>query len=72
MRDLERDPPTCEATTGFPFQSASDTVSPNPSLIDFWTSTVEARWRAFTSMSLWGSRRMRMSGSFAARSHTSR
>ena len=65
-------PPTALATTGLPFQSASLTVSPNPSRRDFWMMTVEARWSALTSRWLvGGSSRMRMSGSSCARVRTS-
>ena len=42
-------PPTRPATIGRAFHSASVTVSPKPSLIDFWISACECTWNAFTS-----------------------
>ena len=42
-------PPTRPATVGRPFQSASLTVSPKPSRIDFWITTRECTWNALTS-----------------------
>ena len=42
-------PPARPATTGVPFQSASDTTKPKPSRSDFWTTTSARRWKAFTS-----------------------
>src|SRR5262245_14843634 len=42
-------PPTRPATVGRVFQSASVTVSPNPSLIDFWITAAEWTWKALTS-----------------------
>src|SRR6266403_2239153 len=47
--DLVGMPPTAPAIVGFPFQSASVTVRPNPSLIDFWTTMVDARCSALIS-----------------------
>ncbi len=32
-----------------PFQSASVTVRPKPSRIDFWITAAECTWKAFTS-----------------------
>ena len=61
-------PPTRPATIGRAFQSASETVSPNPSRIDFWIVTAEWTWKAFTSTAptLFMLERMKMSGSSAA------
>ena len=42
-------PPTRPATIGRAFQSASVTVSPKPSFVDFWISACECTWNAFTS-----------------------
>jgi hypothetical protein len=42
-------PPTRPATTGRAFQSASETVSPNPSRTDFWMHTDACTWNALTS-----------------------
>ncbi len=63
-----RIPPTLPATVGQPFQSASLTVSPKPSLIDFWITASECTWNAFTSTepTLLRFERMWMSGSSAA------
>ena len=35
--------------TGVPFHSASATTSPNPSRSDFWITTFDSAWNAFTS-----------------------
>ena len=43
-------PPTLPAMVGRPFQSASDTVSPKPSRIDFCRTTSDCDWNAFTSI----------------------
>src|SRR5439155_430954 len=65
-------PPTAEATTGFFFQSASETVSPNPSRKLFWSTMVDARCRAFTSSGAHaGSSSTLMSGSPSASRKTS-
>jgi hypothetical protein len=37
-------PPAFHATTGFSFQRASETTSPNPSRNDFWITTSHPRW----------------------------
>ena len=42
-------PPTFPATVGRAFQSASLTVRPKPSRIDFWITAAECTWNAFTS-----------------------
>ena len=42
-------PPTRPATVGRAFQSASVTVSPKPSRIDFWITAAECTWKALTS-----------------------
>ena len=42
-------PPTRPATTGRAFQSASVTVSPKPSFVDFCSTASECTWKAFTS-----------------------
>ena len=42
-------PPTRPATVGRAFQSASLTVRPNPSRIDFWITAAAWTWNAFTS-----------------------
>ena len=42
-------PPTRPATVGRVFQSASVTVRPKPSLIDFWITAAECTWNALTS-----------------------
>ena len=42
-------PPTRPATVGRAFHSASVTVSPKPSRIDFWTTAAECTWNALTS-----------------------
>jgi len=41
-------PPTADATTGFFFHSASETVRPKPSRRLFWITMVEARCSALT------------------------
>jgi len=41
VADLRDDPATAPATVGRAFQSASATVSPKPSLIDFWITAAE-------------------------------
>src|SRR5438477_4907782 len=66
-------PPTAEATTGFFFQSASETVRPKPSRKLFCTTIVEARCSAFTSKGAQaGSSRILMSGSCSrSEEHTS-
>src|SRR5262249_34797869 len=65
-------PPTAPAITGLPFQSASDTVSPNPSRRLFWRTTVEARWIALIStFAVGGSSTTWTSASPAARSRHS-
>src|ERR671924_163964 len=53
---------------GRTFQSASETVNPNPSRIDFWITTSACDWNAFTSMAptLLRLLRMWMSGSPSA------
>src|SRR3954467_12649988 len=43
-------PPTSPPMNGRAFQSASDTVSPNPSRVDFWIRTSACDWNAFTSI----------------------
>jgi hypothetical protein len=42
-------PPARPATIGLPFQRPSVTVSPKPSLMDFWTRAAECTWKALTS-----------------------
>jgi hypothetical protein len=42
-------PPTRPATVGRVFQRPSVTVSPKPSLIDFWMTAAECTWNALTS-----------------------
>ena len=61
-------PPARPATVGRPFQSASVTVSPKPSRIDFWITAFEWTWKALTSTEpmLFRFDRMKMSGSPAA------
>jgi hypothetical protein len=56
------------AIIGRAFQMASDTVRPNPSRVDFWTSTSECDWNALTSTepTLLKLLRMWMSGSPSA------
>jgi len=55
-------PPTAPAMVGFPFHNASVTVRPKPSLMDFWTTMVEARCNALISSAHQGGRlRMIMS-----------
>src|SRR5271167_5132430 len=65
-------PPTAPAMMGFPFHKASVTVRPKPSLIDFWTTMVDARCNALISSAHHGGKsRMMMSGSSPAASLTS-
>ena len=63
-------PPTRPATVGRPFQSASVTVRPKPSRIDFWRTAAECTWKALTSTdpTLLRFERMKMSGSPSAAS----
>ena len=42
-------PPTRPATVGRAFHSASLTVRPNPSRIDFCSTAAESTWKALTS-----------------------
>src|ERR671935_33163 len=42
-------PPARLATTGRVFHSASVTVRPKPSRVDFWITAAECTWKAFTS-----------------------
>ena len=53
---------------GRPFQSASETVSPKPSRVDFWITTSACDWKALTSIAptLLKLLRMWMSGSPSA------
>jgi hypothetical protein len=46
VRDLQRDPPTSPAMNGRAFHSASLTVRPKPSRVDFWISTSACDWKA--------------------------
>ena len=61
-------PPTSPPMNGRAFQSASDTVSPNPSRVDFWITTSACDWNALTSIAptLLRLLRMWMSGSPSA------
>ena len=59
-------PPALEATTGLAFHRASETVKPNPSRIDFCTTTVEALCRALTSKSACGNNKIWISLSCCA------
>ena len=61
-------PPTRPATVGRAFHSASETVRPKPSWIDFWITAAECTWNAFTSTepTLFRFERMKMSGSPSA------
>src|ERR671932_639568 len=61
-------PPTSPPMNGRAFQSASDTVRPKPSRVDFWISTSACDWKAFTSIdpTLLRLLRILMSGSPAA------
>ena len=61
-------PPTSPPMKGRAFQSASDTVSPNPSRVDFWITTSACDWNALTSIAptLLRLLRMWMSGSASA------
>ena len=43
-------PPTSPPMNGRPFQSASETVSPKPSRVDFWITTSASDWNALTSI----------------------
>src|SRR3954447_16839059 len=43
-------PPTSPPMNGRAFHSASDTVRPKPSRVDFWISTSAYDWNAFTSI----------------------
>src|SRR2546430_3204236 len=65
-------PPTAEATTGFFFHSASETVSPKPSRKLFCMTTVAARCSALTSSGAQaGSSSTLISGSQSASRNTS-
>ena len=61
-------PPTSPPMNGRPFQSASETVSPKPSRVDFWITTSACDWNALTSIAptLLRLLRMWMSGSPSA------
>src|SRR5919205_1745802 len=61
-------PPTSPPMNGRAFHNASDTVSPNPSRVDFWITTSDCDWNAFTSIdpTLLRLLRILMSGSPAA------
>src|SRR6478736_5840639 len=43
-------PPTAPPMNGRAFHSASLTVSPKPSRVDFWTTTSACDWNALTSI----------------------
>ena len=68
VADLRDDPADAAADRRPAFQSASVTVSPKPSRIDFWITAAECTWNAFTSTEpmLFRFERMKMSGSPAA------
>ena len=61
-------PPTSPPMNGRPFHSASDTVRPKPSRVDFWITTSASDWNALTSIAptLEKLLRMWMSGSPSA------
>ena len=66
---LQRDAADVAARSiGRAFQSASETVRPKPSRVDFWISTSACDWNAFTSIAptLFRLLRILMSGSPAA------
>ncbi|WP_243668540.1 hypothetical protein [Methanoculleus chikugoensis] len=73
VADLERYAADAPGDDGFLLPEPSVTVSPNPSLMDFWTITSDARWIALISRWLSGGRsRIWISGSSSAVSRTSR
>jgi hypothetical protein len=49
VRDLDDDAADATGDRGRAFQSASLTVSPKPSRMDFWMTTRECTWNALTS-----------------------